>query len=103
MRLDRERLTLAVPASAWDDLFRHEARLQAVAEATFQGVERGFEVELRRYADGDENVAGETLHDRRTRLASERLSARKAAAVQDPGVLTAMSVLGVQIHRVLPR
>jgi DNA polymerase-3 subunit gamma/tau len=103
MRLDRERLTLAVPTSAWDDLFRHEARLQAVAEATFQGVERGFEVELRRYADGDENVAGETLHDRRTRLASERLSARKAAAVQDPGVLTAMSVLGVQIHRVLPR
>jgi len=103
MRFDQDALTLAIPVSAWDDIFRHEARLQGVALEALEDAARGFEVELKRFPDDDPNVAGETLHARRARLASERYAARRDAAADDPAVKMAMAVLGLELHRVLPR
>jgi hypothetical protein len=103
MRFDRDALTLAIPVSAWDDIFRHEARLQGVALEALLDAASGFEVELKRFPDDDPNVAGETLHARRARLTSERYAARRDAATDDPAVRMAMSVLGLELHRVLPR
>ena len=103
MRFDRDALTLAIPVSAWDDIFRHEARLQGVALEALLDAASGFEVELKRFPDDDPNVAGETLHARRARRTSERYAARRDAATDDPAVRMAMSVLGLELHRVLPR
>ncbi len=100
VRLDPTGIELAVSLQAPDDLRQSLGRLEAVINEALRGT---FPLEIVRCERGDPRLAIETLYERKERLASEALEARRAAAADDPKVRLALDVLGAQILSVTPR
>lgn len=97
--LNREILTLAVPASEYPTLEPHEATL---TEALEEAAGHPMTLTLIPCPPGDPRLSAETLRTRSLRILSERAEAMKAHAKAHDRVIDALEIFGGEITEIIP-